>query len=54
MLAKLTFLLIDLMPVLLQILNRNNIHTEFYFEMQKAILPPRAKDMSKRTKFGPV
>ena len=30
MLAK----LIDLMPVLLQILNRNNIYTELYFEMQ--------------------
>ena len=27
------------MPVLLQILNRNTFYTEFYFEMQKAILP---------------
>ena len=39
MLAKYTFLLIDLTPELLQILNRNNIYTEFYFEMQSAILP---------------
>ena len=29
-----TVLLIYLMPVLLQTLNRNHIYTEFYFEMQ--------------------
>ena len=38
MLAKYTFL-IDSMPELLEIVNRNNIYTEIYFKMQYAISP---------------